>query len=189
MKIISLTCPKCHANLKVDGEHGKVFCQYCGTPIYIDDEVNRTEHTFRTVDEAKISQIMANHDLEIRKLEKKEKDDKSFWKHWSIIMIVLLVFLLICCVAEDWDKVSYYVKEKQGYIKVENPKDYKGESYKTVITKLETLGFTDITTIDLDDAGLFKKADDVVDITINGVADFKKGDLFKSSDKIIITYH
>lgn len=39
MEIIALKCPSCNANLKVDGELEKCFCQYCGAQIVIRDQL------------------------------------------------------------------------------------------------------------------------------------------------------
>ena len=58
MKIKAIQCPNCHANLKIDADrktpNGVYYCQYCGSAINIDDEVKRSEHTYRKVDEARI---------------------------------------------------------------------------------------------------------------------------------------
>lgn len=55
--------------------------------------------------------------------------------------------------------------------------------------QLEALGFENIETIDLDNAGLFTKNGSVASISINGDSDFSKEDYFFITDKIIITYH
>ena len=44
MKIISLRCPQCGADLNVESSRQFIFCEYCGQKIYIDDEVQRSEH-------------------------------------------------------------------------------------------------------------------------------------------------
>lgn len=37
MKLISLKCPECNANLQIEEGHDKCYCQYCGAEITIND--------------------------------------------------------------------------------------------------------------------------------------------------------
>ena len=43
MKIVQITCPNCGGQLNIDEEKKKDYCMYCGTPIYLDDEINHVE--------------------------------------------------------------------------------------------------------------------------------------------------
>ena len=43
MKLINTTCPKCGANLRIDADRKQAFCEYCGTQILIDDEVQHLQ--------------------------------------------------------------------------------------------------------------------------------------------------
>ena len=38
MKLVSMTCPSCGANIQVDTEKKLCFCMYCGAQVLIDDE-------------------------------------------------------------------------------------------------------------------------------------------------------
>ncbi len=51
MKIVSLNCPNCGANfrMEVNANRKTCFCGACGTQIHLDDEVKRTE--YKTVSE------------------------------------------------------------------------------------------------------------------------------------------
>ena len=73
MKLISLTCPSCNARLKVENDRKFTFCQYCGTQIYLDDEVKRTEYIRRKIDETKIKELEYQERSEIREREEKRK--------------------------------------------------------------------------------------------------------------------
>jgi DNA-directed RNA polymerase subunit RPC12/RpoP len=52
MKLISMICPHCGAQLSIDMERRQAFCQYCGTKLLLDDE-NSININNRIVDEAK----------------------------------------------------------------------------------------------------------------------------------------
>ena len=61
MKLVSLRCPNCDANINTEiGNRSTFFCPYCGSKIYVDDEVQRVEvnvnHTYRKIDEARIQE-------------------------------------------------------------------------------------------------------------------------------------
>ena len=38
MKLISMICPHCGAQLSIDLDRRQAFCQYCGNTLLIDDE-------------------------------------------------------------------------------------------------------------------------------------------------------
>jgi hypothetical protein len=43
MRIVQITCPNCGGQLNIDEEKKKDYCKYCGTPIFLDDEINHVE--------------------------------------------------------------------------------------------------------------------------------------------------
>lgn len=71
MKLVPMICPSCNASLEVDGTREFVYCQYCGTRIYLDKEVDFREvvHVYR--DEARLKEI------EIREREKREAEERE----------------------------------------------------------------------------------------------------------------
>lgn len=40
MKLVPAICPRCKANIKVDKDTKKTICEYCKTPILIDDALD-----------------------------------------------------------------------------------------------------------------------------------------------------
>ena len=91
---------------------------------------------------------------------------------------------------EDWKaEQAIHEAKQQGKIKIGSPRDFKGQNYEPVIAQLQALGFENIETIDLDDAGFFTKDNSVASISVNGDSDFTEEDYFFTTDKIIITYH
>jgi len=71
MKVQSLRCPECGANLSVDGTLTQCFCQYWGSKIVIYD--GSTTHTYREVDEARIKEAEVSAQIRMKELEIEEK--------------------------------------------------------------------------------------------------------------------
>lgn len=67
MKLVSLKCPECKADLSVEPGRKQCFCQYCGTKIIIDNE--EQIQTFKTVDEARIREAELQNELRLKQLE------------------------------------------------------------------------------------------------------------------------
>ncbi|MBQ8305372.1 MAG: NINE protein [Blautia sp.] len=83
MKLISLRCTSCGAELEVDPERSVVFCSYCGTKLLIDDESIRI--TNRIVDEARLREAEVRlkeleyaHERELREETIRQEQKKSF---------------------------------------------------------------------------------------------------------------
>ena len=55
MKLISMRCPHCGAELSIDMERRQAFCQYCGNMLLLDDE-NTININKRIVDEARLKE-------------------------------------------------------------------------------------------------------------------------------------
>lgn len=94
MKLVSLTCPGCGANLSIEDGRKQCFCQYCGMKIMLDDE----SITYRTVDEARIKEAEVRmHEIDL--LEKRRAE----WKKNLIlgikitipITVILILFTVI----------------------------------------------------------------------------------------------
>ena len=72
MKLISMICPHCGAQLSIDMDRRQAFCQYCGTKLLLDDE-NSININNRIVDEARLKEaevrlkeLEYQHEREIR---------------------------------------------------------------------------------------------------------------------------
>lgn len=207
MKLVSIRCPNCHANINTEiGVRSTFFCPYCGSRVYVDDEVQRIEvnvnHTYRKIDEARIHESQAQirksevkRDIELKRLEFKEKQErrehqeyKTMWVILLTIVLLPLLFLGIMAVGED-------IIEKQsiaeGKVQIgTNWEDFQGQNYKTVVNELKARGFTNIETHDLDDAGWMKSEENTIkSVSVNGKTQFNRNDYFNLTDKIIITYH
>ena len=110
---------------------------------------------------------------------------------FPIGLVLFLIFdlsiFIFMGVAED--RAVQKAKDA-GKISAGATEDYVDEDYEVVVAQLETLGFTNITIIDLDDSGVkFWKADKVESVLIDGDASFDSGDYFEPDVTIIIKYH
>lgn len=98
MKLISLTCPNCNANLdNIDPSLKQCYCQYCGTKIMLDDGTIRKEtHIY---DEAKIKESESKERIELAKMEHENKrvteENKEERKNTIFYVILVLIILLL----------------------------------------------------------------------------------------------
>lgn len=44
MKLIDMTCPRCGAKLKVDADNNHAVCEFCGTSLLVDHEVQHIHY-------------------------------------------------------------------------------------------------------------------------------------------------
>lgn len=69
--------------------------------------------------------------------------------------------------------------------------DYRSRHYSQVVLELQTMGFTNISTVALGDLinGWIYDENTIDEITINGNSNFKDGDIFPQDSSVVITYH
>ena len=77
VKMISVKCPECGANLSVEAGRPFLFCSYCGTKVAVSSDMPYSEVVFKTVDEASIRESENNKILKLKKLEMLEKQRAS----------------------------------------------------------------------------------------------------------------
>lgn len=77
VKMISVKCPDCGANLSVEAGRPFLFCSYCGTKVMVSSDMPYSEVVFKTVDEASIRESENNRILKLKKLEMLEKQRAS----------------------------------------------------------------------------------------------------------------
>lgn len=85
MKLVDITCPSCGASLSCDEHSLIVECSYCGKVFYLDDEVQRVEHSVKDAEQL-------GYDLEKGKL-KAQREEKDY-QNKQIIKSKLLKVLL-----------------------------------------------------------------------------------------------
>ena len=95
MKIIAYKCPQCGANLEIEQGRKEVFCSFCGTKLFIDDETKtmriekntNINNTFRYTNDAKV--IREKNKFEMKKIEQENKFKIL------LILIELWIFMLL----------------------------------------------------------------------------------------------
>ena len=97
MRIISLKCPECNANLAIENDRKQCFCQYCGTKITIDD--GSITHTYRKVDEARIREADVKENIRLRELaiEAKKLEAKENTKRQKVKATIILGMIGLLC--------------------------------------------------------------------------------------------
>lgn len=102
MKLLSMTCPNCNANLdNIDPSRKYCYCQYCGTKILIDDEVNRREtHIY---DEAKIKETESTERVKMREMDIEHEHSKQMNEILKYVLIFAAVLFVVGIVLAVFD--------------------------------------------------------------------------------------
>ena len=98
MKLISMRCKNCGAELEADPERHEIFCSYCGTKLLIDDESIHV--TNRIVDEARIKEA----EVRLKELEyahERELREESIRREQKKTLLIALI-VYVCAVAVSY---------------------------------------------------------------------------------------
>ncbi len=90
--------------------------------------------------------------------------------------------------------IRYHSMKKAGANEVyitSSAKDLSGKDYKEVMRILSEMGFTNITSVALEDlsVGWFSKENTVNEVSIDGNTKFETGDIFNKTVKVTVSYH
>lgn len=197
MKLNKISCPDCGANisLAIEGQ-SYVFCPYCGNHFAIDDGNRTITRNYNTNYNSDISYHETYTDDAA--IEKEKRIDRENERNHRLLVLMLLVacmlfFIPMFVLWIDEHKAEQEKKKaiEAGMIEVgQSSSDMEGRDYKVVIEQLKSAGFTDITTVDLDDSGWFtKKRGTVESVTIAGDSSFSSNACFYPTAKIVVSYH
>lgn len=102
MKLISLTCPNCNANLDdIDSSRPFCYCQYCGTKIALDDGTIRKEtHIY---DEAKIKETESSERVKMREMDLEREHSKQMNAILKYVLIFAAVLFVVGIVLAAFD--------------------------------------------------------------------------------------
>lgn len=102
MKLISLTCPNCNANLDdIDPSRPFCYCQYCGTKIALDDGTIRKEtHIY---DEAKIKETESSERVKMREMDLEREHSKQMNAILKYVLIFAAVLFVVGIVLAAFD--------------------------------------------------------------------------------------
>lgn len=190
MKMTSISCPTCGAGIKIDIKgRDTIFCPYCGNQILFDDDITITHNiniNTRHTEDAEVEK-------ERRIDRQNEREHKEFvWVMTGLMLLLFVLFGMLFMMGYEDDKADKKAIE-EGKIQIGISSydiEEKKLKYQGVVSQLEATGFSNITTIDLDDAGIFtKKADTIDSISVDGDTSFSSDDYYFPDAKIIISYH
>lgn len=102
MKLISLTCPNCNANLDdIDPSRPFCYCQYCGTKIALDDGTIRKEtHIY---DEAKIKETESSERVKMREMDLEREHSKQINEILKYVLIFAAVLFVVGIILAAFD--------------------------------------------------------------------------------------
>lgn len=109
MKLISLTCPNCNANLDdIDSSRPFCYCQYCGTKIALDDGTIRKEtHIY---DEAKIKETESSERVKMREMDVEREHSKQMNEILKYVLIFAAVLFVVGIVLAAFDvEIGWYI--------------------------------------------------------------------------------
>lgn len=186
MKLSSIKCPNCGANINTDiSKQKNIFCTYCGQQLEVDNDVKENKITKNINKSINIHNQYENVADKIRE-ENKIKKLKYETIQFIFAMVILLSPAFILSLKSDISEKNNRLK---GRISAGYYDNYIGQNYQYVKSTLESAGFIKIELIDLDDQGLFKKDGEVTNISIGGNASFTSSDYFDKDVTVVITYH
>lgn len=109
MKLLSMTCPNCNANLdNIDPSRKYCYCQYCGTKILIDDEVNR--HETHVYDEAKIKETESTERVKMREIDVEHEHSKQMNEILKYTLIFAAALFVVGIVLAAFDiEIGWYI--------------------------------------------------------------------------------
>lgn len=100
IKVNSVKCPECGADLPVEEGRTQLFCSYCGSKIIITDE---NKYTYHYVDDAAIKQAETDKLVKMRELdleEKRESEGHTIRSALTIIWLILSTIVIVICIIE-----------------------------------------------------------------------------------------
>lgn len=197
MKLNKISCPDCGASisLSIEGQ-SYVFCPYCGSHFAIDDGNRTITRNYNTNYNSDISYHSTyTDDAAVEREKRIDRENERDHKLLVLMIMVMcaLIFVPMFIFWIDEHKAEQRKKDaiEAGMIVVgQSSSDMEERDYKVVVEQLKSAGFTDITTVDLDDSGWFtKKKGTVESVTISGDSSFSAGDCFYPTAKIVVSYH
>lgn len=189
IQLNGLVCPSCGAgiNMNLNGRT-TVFCPYCGIQIAVNDGSTTINHNIN-INERYTNDAAVEMEHRIDKENERQHKER---KRALIVFVAFYAFLLgvgFYFATEEERETRKSIRA--GMIQAgQSSSEMEGKNYNAVLEQLEAAGFTEIKTIDLDDAGWFKNKSDTVDsVSIGGDTSFEDTDFFEPDAKVVITYH
>jgi len=196
VKLQKLSCPNCNGKLNMKVENSQyIFCPYCGQEFFIDD--GKKVHVFNRNEKKDINinkSINYTHrkvdDADIIRAKSEANEKRNGWIAMLVYLCVMVALIAFCFFMANREEKDKQEAIAAGKIQAGFHEDYLNENYEAVVQQFEILGFQNISTVDLNDAGLaIWNSDKVESVSISGNASFYSDDYFDPNEKVIITYH
>ena len=196
MELHKLTCPSCNGSLdiKID-DRNYIHCPYCGQMFSVDDgkreytinkniNINKNiTHTQRKIDDAEI----------IKAKNQAQENKNTVWITIALLIFFAFMFTLLAIFSPELEaeqKQKIQEAMESGKISAGASYEYEETDYEAVVEQLKLLGFTNVTSVDLKDAGLaLWKNGKVVSVSIDGDTSFGSNDYFYPDAVVIVTHH
>ena len=96
-KIVPIRCPECGALTNMDYDRKRCFCTYCGTELLFEDGSKTINYnaTYRTIDEARITESENKKEVAFKKYEEQHKHDRVKLIVSAIVVVAWLISLLV----------------------------------------------------------------------------------------------
>lgn len=201
-------CTQCGASLEVDPTQETAVCSHCGTPFIVSKAINNYNVQNAKVDHVDSINIMkasavdsvvkfvdkqiTKRTEEKRRLEEEarqqsEKKKAILKKYWWVFVVFFVGLFLLATLSNEGENLDSTGKLSTGF----SSSELVGENYKEVVSKLEGIGFTNISTVSLEDLliGWLNKDGEVEEVKIDGLTTFSSDTKFNADVEIIITFH
>ena len=191
MKATVIRCPNCNASLSYNSNKKVINCDHCGTPLAIDDGVQRTEHTENinikkhTYDEAAVKRV----ELESRKFQyKQEKERTSTIGLFHGLLYILAVLIIISILSS----IKYWINTKSGNMITVNATEheFQGQNYRNVEEYFVKKSFTNISIKSLHPSDKYNayRPGEVVHVFINDKQDYRSNSYYSPGTEVLIEY-
>ena len=90
MKLIPLECPNCKATLRIAEGREFIFCEHCGTKVYVDKE----EKVSRHIDEARLREANVAERIRLAELELELFNRK---RRFILLIIGIVLSVALLC--------------------------------------------------------------------------------------------
>lgn len=189
MKLKQLRCPSCGAGIDIELRgRDSVFCPYCGSQFAVDDGNRTITHNINI---NKFTQTKYTDDAAVEEARRKDKENERDHKETIMLFVIIIFGMLSLYSMSNRSKEEKQKAIDAGMIQVgQSSEDMEGKNYEELIKQLESAGFKNIKTFDLDDAILLvRPADTVESVSIGGKTTFSSDDFFDPESVIVISYH
>lgn len=113
MQLKKLRCPECGANFESDEKVS--FCSHCGAKLFFDDGNKNINYNYKTEDVAKIKEIEANKEIELKQMKEKTRFIENKWiLNFISFYVFFFMFLGAMCIYTNVERPF----EKQFWIGV-----------------------------------------------------------------------